>query len=257
MMTISVIRPGSSRGLLAELTLAFPTRCSRSRHVVQRSPRRHLRKAPCTRRRTREPHRCSRPGRGRSAIIRRLPSERPVGRGRRAHPSPPEGMPHNPSREGLPRAHCGDSSASAALTARSAAAKPILEWVPSQNGLLVEPPHRQSAMVERSIRYSDPSASSTVTGPFTRYGPFSVGVMVTEASVMPLVYNTRGPHSDRYRCDRRVRHGAFFGIDRRTCLFRLRSPRGRRSGRRGLARIAAGAGRRRSRVLRAWARTAP
>ena len=48
-------------------------------------------------------------------------------------------------------------------------------------------------MVERSIRYSDPSASSTVTGPFTRYGPFSVGVMVTEASVIPLVYNTRGP----------------------------------------------------------------
>ena len=51
----------------------------------------------------------------------------------------------------LPPAHRGDSSASAALTARSAAAKPILECVPSQNGLFVEPPQRQRAMVERSI----------------------------------------------------------------------------------------------------------
>ncbi len=56
-------------------------------------------------------------------------------------------------------------------------------------------------MVERSIRYSDPSASRTVTGPFTRYGPFSVGVMVTAASVMPLVYNTPGRHSDRQRAN--------------------------------------------------------
>ena len=30
-------------------------------------------------------------------------------------------------------------------TAASAAAKPIFEWVPSQNGLVVEPPQRQSA----------------------------------------------------------------------------------------------------------------
>src|SRR5829696_2058754 len=95
--------------------------------------------------------------------------------------------------------HCGGSSGLASLTARSAAAKPILEWVPSQNGLLVEPPQRQSTMVERSIRYSDPSASSTVTGPFTRYGPFSVGAMVTAASVMPLVDNSRCPDSTAAR----------------------------------------------------------
>ena len=109
---------------------------------------------------------------------------------------------------GLPRIHCGDSSASAALTARSGAAKPILEWVPSQNGLLVDPPQRQSAMVERSIRYSDPSASSTVTRLLTRHGPFSVGVMVTAASVIPLVYRTPAPaHTDLWLFDgQRARH---------------------------------------------------
>lgn len=54
-------------------------------------------------------------------------------------------------------------------TARSAASKPIFECVPSQNGLVVEPPQRQSATVsplsERS--YSVPSASITFTGPVT------------------------------------------------------------------------------------------
>ena len=53
------------------------------------------------------------------------------------------------------------------------------------------------------MRYSDPSASNTITGPFTRYGPFSVGVMVTAASVIPLVYNKREPraHDERILTD--------------------------------------------------------
>src|SRR4029077_6614369 len=89
--------------------------------------------------------------------------------------------------------HCEASSVPASRTARSAAAKPILECVPSQNGLLVEPPHRHSAMVDRSTGYSDPSASMTVTWPFTRYGPFSSGVIVTAASLIATVYINQSP----------------------------------------------------------------
>src|SRR5215208_717401 len=58
-------------------------------------------------------------------------------------------------------------------TALSAARKPAFEWVPSQNGLFVDPPQRQSATVARSTRNSLPSASSSKTGPFTKYGPLS------------------------------------------------------------------------------------
>src|SRR5215204_4310017 len=80
-------------------------------------------------------------------------------------------------------------------------------------------------MVERSIRYSDPSASSTVTGPFTRYGPFSVGVMVTAASVIPLVYNTQDSDKDRQRLARLGRDPTW-RIDARTPPRRLTaSPR--------------------------------
>src|SRR5215212_10798722 len=58
-------------------------------------------------------------------------------------------------------------------TARSAASKPIFECVPSQNGFVVEPPQRQSTMLSpiSPRSYSVPSASITVTGPVTLYGP--------------------------------------------------------------------------------------
>ena len=60
-------------------------------------------------------------------------------------------------------------SSSCSRTARSAASKPIFECVPSQNGLVVEPPQRHSAIVSpRSDRsYSLPSASMSLTGPVT------------------------------------------------------------------------------------------
>src|SRR3712207_4034817 len=53
-------------------------------------------------------------------------------------------------------------------TALSAARKPTFEWVPSQNGFVIDLPQRQRATVERSARNSLPSASSSKTGPFTK-----------------------------------------------------------------------------------------
>ena len=56
-----------------------------------------------------------------------------------------------------------------AATARSAASNPILEWVLSQNGLVVEPPQRQSTIGSPSSprSYSLPSASINRIGPVT------------------------------------------------------------------------------------------
>src|SRR5207247_6199029 len=88
-------------------------------------------------------------------------------------------------------------------TAFSAALKPILEWVPSQNGFSVDAPQRQSA-----IRFSTgnlfPSLSINSTSPFTMYGPFLIVSIVLSA--LPLFYcivNRRGDISN------------FFGISRR------------------------------------------
>ena len=54
------------------------------------------------------------------------------------------------------------------LTARSAASKPIFEWVLSQNGFVVEAPQRHSTMPSPSgMSNSLPSASIIVTGPVT------------------------------------------------------------------------------------------
>ncbi len=51
----------------------------------------------------------------------------------------------------------------------SAASNPIFECVPSQNGLVVEPPQRQRATGRPSSGNSNrlPSASMSVTGPVT------------------------------------------------------------------------------------------
>src|SRR5438067_4334424 len=51
-------------------------------------------------------------------------------------------------------------------TAFSAALNPILEWVPSQKGLVVDAPHRQRA-IRFSTGNSFPSASISSTGPVT------------------------------------------------------------------------------------------
>src|SRR3954447_23066625 len=71
-------------------------------------------------------------------------------------------------------------------TAFIAPSKPIFECVPSQNGLLVEPPHRHSATRSRPLVSTElPSASFRLIGPLTRYGPFVRMVISTSAIVLP------------------------------------------------------------------------
>src|SRR5215212_11078891 len=53
-----------------------------------------------------------------------------------------------------------------------------LEWVTSQNGFVVEPPQRHSAMVSRSVGNRLSSGSTTTIGSFTKYGPLSRAVIV-------------------------------------------------------------------------------
>src|SRR5215217_5145253 len=76
-------------------------------------------------------------------------------------------------------------------TALSAARKPIFEWVPSQNGLFCDPPQRHSATVARSVRNSLPSASSSTTGPLTRYGPLSRAVIFVRSITPSSISSSR------------------------------------------------------------------
>ena len=55
------------------------------------------------------------------------------------------------------------------------------ECVPSQNGLLVEPPQRHSANGRFGIWYSAPFQSVSFTSsPSTRYGPFCLTLIVAQ-----------------------------------------------------------------------------
>src|SRR5207237_4636121 len=74
------------------------------------------------------------------------------------------------------------SFVSASATAAFAPWKPIFECVPSQNGLMVEPPQRQSAFLRTGI--SLPSASVRRKSPSTRSGPFSASLIVIVMSVL-------------------------------------------------------------------------
>src|SRR5258706_9315620 len=56
----------------------------------------------------------------------------------------------------------------------------MVAWVPSQNGLLPEWPQRQRA-IWSGWGISRPSMSVRCTGPDTRYGPSTLGVMLTSA----------------------------------------------------------------------------
>jgi hypothetical protein len=58
-------------------------------------------------------------------------------------------------------------------TAASAALKPAFECVPSQKGLVIEPPQRHSANGLLGIWYGAPfQATSITSSPSTKYGPF-------------------------------------------------------------------------------------
>ena len=60
-------------------------------------------------------------------------------------------------------------------TAASAALKPAFECVPSQKGLVIEPPQRHSANGRLEIWYCAPFQSTSITSsPSTKYGPFGV-----------------------------------------------------------------------------------
>src|SRR3954449_6546514 len=58
--------------------------------------------------------------------------------------------------------------------------KSHVAWVPSQKGLFDERPQRQRA-IGSGCSISRPSGAVSVTGPEMRYGPFSLGVMLTSA----------------------------------------------------------------------------
>src|SRR5947209_6594026 len=72
-------------------------------------------------------------------------------------------------------------------TAASAAWKPILLWVPSQNGLVTDAPHRQSAKRGPRALVSTllPFTSTTSTSPSTRYGPFGRMLILTAIATPP------------------------------------------------------------------------
>ena len=62
--------------------------------------------------------------------------------------------------------------------------KPISRWVPSQNGLLLDAPQRQRAILSDAPSTGLPRASSRGTGPLTRRGPLSLIVILMSAMSM-------------------------------------------------------------------------
>src|ERR1017187_8497031 len=87
-----------------------------------------------------------------------------------------------------------DAASSIFFTAASAAWKPILEWVPSQNGLFTDPPQRHSENAVLPVKsYGLPSASTisiVPSGASTRNGPFLRTVIFTCA--IDLLHLMRG-----------------------------------------------------------------
>ena len=67
------------------------------------------------------------------------------------------------------------------VRAASAAWKPILLWVPSQNGLVTDAPHRHSANLgpRPLVSILLPSTSTNSTSPSTRYGPLGRMLILT------------------------------------------------------------------------------
>src|SRR4029077_9772530 len=86
---------------------------------------------------------------------------------------------------------CWSLACSSARTAASAAWKPTRLCVPSQKGLLTEPPQRQSAKFVFPVKsYFWPSASTSSTEPSgasTRNGPFFLAMILICAMILPPV----------------------------------------------------------------------
>src|ERR1700761_5394273 len=62
----------------------------------------------------------------------------------------------------------------------------MVAWVPSQNGLFDDPPHRHSA-TGSGWSITRPSMSVSVIGPLTMYGPSSLGVILASGMCWPLL----------------------------------------------------------------------
>ena len=62
---------------------------------------------------------------------------------------------------------------------------PFRVCVPSQNGLLLEPPQRHKDMTAM-VAIDSPLSPWSTTGPFTMYGPFSTHWIVVFCSPQPL-----------------------------------------------------------------------
>src|SRR5713101_2774389 len=72
-------------------------------------------------------------------------------------------------------------------TAASAAWKPTLLWVPSQNGLVTDAPHRHSANrgPRPLVSIVLPLTSTNSTSPSTRYGPLGRMLILTAIDTPP------------------------------------------------------------------------
>ena len=118
-----------------------------------------------------------RQGRGRGASSRT--SRRPIGTHLGGHRPRQRQRKSNIRRRSVDRRR-GELAVGA--YARSAPAKPLSRWAPSQNGLRADCPQRQKAIAGfvESIVNSLPSASITRTDPSTTSGPLSRRRMVTE-----------------------------------------------------------------------------
>lgn len=91
--------------------------------------------------------------------------------------------------------------------ARSTAVKPLVLCVPSQNGLLSDPPHRHNTIFS-SMTNGDPSASTSVTGPFTRYGPLS-RTLIETSCITSKAFAAPVAHSGCIAFQREMTHESF------------------------------------------------
>lgn len=89
--------------------------------------------------------------------------------------------------DGLRQGPTLDAQVCGVQVRRAAGARnPLALWVPSQNGLSADCPHRQIA-TELPVPRTRPSASSYVAGPETTQGPSSKSVISNGFMICPLL----------------------------------------------------------------------